>query len=132
MDECTHEVRAQYWRQVIQACQQRPAGQSAKSWMNENGICEQRYYSWQRKFRQEAYIQLAKDTPSVPVVKEKTDVSFAEVTWHQEGSAKEDDSLILNHCVPSAILKTGSLTIAITNDISEGLLSRIIQEVTHA
>lgn len=31
MDQCTHEVRAEYWRNIIKACGQRPAGQSAKS-----------------------------------------------------------------------------------------------------
>ena len=31
MDQCTHEVRAEYWKRIIQACGQRPAGQSAKS-----------------------------------------------------------------------------------------------------
>ena len=41
MDQCTHEVRAEYWRKIIQACGQRPAGQSAKQWMDENGIREQ-------------------------------------------------------------------------------------------
>ena len=51
MDQCTHEVRAEYWRKIIQACSQRPAGQSAKNWMDENGISEQSYYHWQRRFR---------------------------------------------------------------------------------
>ena len=34
MDQCTHEVRAEYWKKIIQACGQRPAGQSAngKQW----------------------------------------------------------------------------------------------------
>ena len=41
MDQCTHEVRAEYWKKIIQAWGQRPAGQSAKSWMDENGISEQ-------------------------------------------------------------------------------------------
>ena len=53
MDHCTHEVRAEYWRKIIQACGQRPAGQSAKQWMDENGIREQSYYHWQRRFRQQ-------------------------------------------------------------------------------
>ena len=25
MDQCTYEVRAEYWRKIIQACSQRPA-----------------------------------------------------------------------------------------------------------
>ena len=58
MDQCTHEVRAEYWKKIIQACGQRPAGQSAKSWMDENGICEQSYYHWQRRFRKQAYEEM--------------------------------------------------------------------------
>ena len=65
MDQCTHEIRAEYWRGVIKACGQRPAGQSAKSWMDENGICEQSYYHWQRKFRQEAYHQMKENSDAV-------------------------------------------------------------------
>lgn len=61
MDQCTHEVRAEYWKGIIKACGQRPAGQSAKNWMNENGICEQSYYHWQRKFRQKAYEEMRKN-----------------------------------------------------------------------
>lgn len=34
MDQCTHEVRAEYWLKIIQACGQRPAGQSAKLFVN--------------------------------------------------------------------------------------------------
>ena len=58
MDQCTHEVRAEYWKKIIQACGQRPAGQSAKSWMDENGICEQSYYHWQRRLRKQAYEEM--------------------------------------------------------------------------
>ena len=60
MDQCTHEVRAEYWKKIIQACGQRPAGQSAKSWMDENGISEQSYYHWQRRFRKQAYEEIGK------------------------------------------------------------------------
>ena len=67
MDQCTHEVRAEYWRKIIQACGQRPAGQSAKRWMDENGIREQSYYHWQRRFRQQAYAEM-KENVSVPAV----------------------------------------------------------------
>ena len=30
MDQCTHEVRAEYWKDIIKVCGQRPTGQSAK------------------------------------------------------------------------------------------------------
>ena len=55
MDRCTHEVRLQYWKNIISQCQARPTGQTAKQWLAENGICEQTYYLWQRRIRQETY-----------------------------------------------------------------------------
>ena len=78
MDQCTHEVRAEYWRKIIQACGQRPAGQSAKRWMDENGIREQSYYHWQRRFRQQAYAEM-KENASVPAVTEKSELDFVEI-----------------------------------------------------
>ena len=32
----------------------------------------------------------------------------------------------------SAVIKTGALTIAVSNDISDTLLSKILQEICHA
>lgn len=58
MDQCTHEVCAEYWKKIIQTCGQRPAGQSAKSWLDENGIYEQSYYHWQRRFRKQIHTWL--------------------------------------------------------------------------
>ena len=81
MDQCTHEVRAEYWKKIIQACGQRPAGQSAKSWMDENGICEQSYYHWQRRFRKQAYEEM-KGNATVPAVAEKTELTFVEIPCH--------------------------------------------------
>ena len=75
MDQGTHEVRAEYWRGIIKACNERPAGQSAKQWMKENGITEQSYYSWQRRFRKEAYEQM-----QTPAVAYASKVSFAEIS----------------------------------------------------
>ena len=38
MDQITHEMRMEHWKQIITQCQSRPEGQSAKQWMRENGI----------------------------------------------------------------------------------------------
>lgn len=81
MDQCTHEVRAEYWKKIIQACGQRSAGQSAKSWMDENGIREQSQYHWQRRFRKQAYEEM-KENASVPAVAEKAELTFVEVPCH--------------------------------------------------
>ena len=130
MDQCTHEVRAQYWKGIILACQQRPAGQSAKQWMKENGILEQSYYVWQRKFRKEAHAQMQENVTSVPTVQEDSSITFAEIPCLST-KQRETGGMIGNY-VPAAVLKTASLTIAITNEISAPLLSRIIREVSNA
>ena len=130
MDKCTHEVRAQYWRNIIQSCQQRPAGQSAKKWMDDNGINEQSYYSWQRRFRQEAYQQMTSESSAVPAVRENSEVTFSEIPWKPEQLTASKENFV--GCTPAAVLKTSTLTIAITNEISDSLLSRIIKEVSHA
>lgn len=126
MDQCTHEVRAAYWKGIIKACGERPAGQSAKSWMDENGICEQSYYHWQRKFRKQAY-DLIKESAAVPAVPEKADIAFVEVPYIQPVAANTEGSIS-----SVAVIQTSSVKIEITNDISDPVLTRILREVSHA
>ena len=38
MDKCTHEVRMEYWKNIIIQCQNRPEGQSAKQWLKDNNM----------------------------------------------------------------------------------------------
>lgn len=125
MDQCTHEVRAEYWKGIIKACGQRPSGQSAKSWMDENGICEQSYYHWQRKFRKQAY-DLIKESAAVPAVPEKADIAFVEVPYIQPAANTEESISSV------AVIQTSSVKIEITNDISDPVLTRILREVSHA
>ncbi len=128
MDQCTHEVRAEYWRRIIKACGQRPAGQSAKSWMEENGIREQSYYHWQRKFRQQAYDQMKEQGTAVPAVTGTSDISFVEIPCGP--SVRKDTTVITD--APVAVIHTPVVRIEITNDISDTVLSRILREVSHA
>lgn len=79
MDQCTHEVRIRNWKSIIESCQQRPAGQCIKPWLNENGICEQSYYYWQRKFSQAAYAQISGKESGFPVPQPKNESVFAEI-----------------------------------------------------
>ena len=55
MDKCTHEVRKQRWKNIINQCLQRPEGMTVKQWLDENNICEQTYYHWLKRIRQETY-----------------------------------------------------------------------------
>ncbi|HOO28139.1 MAG TPA: IS66 family insertion sequence element accessory protein TnpB [Lachnospiraceae bacterium] len=125
MDQCTHEVRAQYWKEIIEACQQRPVGQSAKQWLKENGILEQSYYKWQRKFRKETFeLMQATDLNVTPA--QKNNISFAEISVKQD----KTENCLETFVSPTAVIKTPSMTIAISNEISDSLLSRIMREVS--
>ena len=44
MDQCTHEVRARI-AEIILSMVKDQAGQSTKSWMDENGICNSKLLS---------------------------------------------------------------------------------------
>ena len=98
MDQCTHEVSAEYWKKIIQACGQRSADQSAKSWMDENGISEQSYYYWQRRFRKEVYEEM-KENASVPAVAEKTERTFVGPQWGQPPRTQYEQNLIKSQII---------------------------------
>lgn len=89
---------------------------------------EKSYYYWQRKFRQEAAGQV-----SVPSATDSVPVTFAEIPFayrdKPSGSAPTDTVAAVQ---PTAVFKYKDLTVAVTNEISDTLLSRIIREVTHA
>ncbi len=127
MDQCTHEVRLQHWKNIISQCQLRPQGQTAKQWMDENGICEQTYYRWQRAIRQETYTEMtaARQSPASPPP--GTDVSFAEVPMQKIPSIL----VPADRGTAPAVIRTAAFTIELTDSISDRLLSAILREVSH-
>ncbi|MDM8236358.1 IS66 family insertion sequence element accessory protein TnpB [[Ruminococcus] torques] len=131
MDQCTHEVRTEYWGNIIKACGQRPAGQSAKKWMDGNEICEQSYYHWQRRFRQQAYDQM-KEKEMLPSVAEKAEVSFAEIPYSPAIGRGDIPGVSEAGRTPAAVIRTSAMSIEISNQISESLLSMILREVSNA
>ncbi len=68
MDQCTKEVRKQHWKNIISQCQARPEGQTAKKWLKENHICEQTYYLWQRRIRQETFEEMQQSHNTLPAI----------------------------------------------------------------
>jgi|ADurb_Cas_02_Slu_FD_contig_21_2157852_length_609_multi_3_in_0_out_0_1 putative transposase len=129
MDQCTHDVRSARWKQTILDCQQRPADKSVKQWLEENHILEQSYYYWQRKFRKEAYDQM--ENACLPSIEDnKNAVSFVEIAApvHKKVPIECNSETIK----PAVVIKTATMSIAISNDISDQLLSKILQEVAHA
>ena len=130
MDQITHTMRSSKWKDIILQCQNRPAGMSVKQWMAENQINEKSYYYWQRKLRKEAYEQMNNSLAVLPAVKGNSEVSFAEISIPEPKKSVSD--IIYETIKPTAVIKTATMTIALSNDITDNLLSRILQEVSHA
>ena len=59
MDKEVYEVRLAGWKQVVQQCQERPAGTTQKEWLAQNEIPEAQFYYWLRKVRKEALTEIA-------------------------------------------------------------------------
>ena len=129
MDQTTHDIRRANWEDIIRQCQQRPANITIKQWCLDNGINEKSYYYWLRKFRREAVKQIA-----VPAAAANTtSTAFAEIPFAcSTASSCSTAADIMFSVHPTAVFKYDNLTIAVTNDISDSLLSRIIREVSHA
>ena len=132
MDQITHDVRSSQWLEIITQCQNRPEGTTAKQWMADNGISEKSYYYWLRKFRKQACSQMTETSTAISVGNE---ISFAEVSISPKQSANIAAFTLENSVGgirPVAVIKNANISIALTNEISEGLLSRILLEVAHA
>lgn len=125
MDQSTHDVRRANWLKIVNQCKERPANVSAKQWLADNGIKEKAYYYWLRKFRKEAYDQML-----VPAVARPEEISFAEVPIPMDNPPKPMSCTLYSDSV--AVIRCGSISIEISNDISEAILNRLLQEVTHA
>lgn len=127
MDQIAHEVRRTSWLNIVNQCQNRPSDMSVKQWLAENDIKEKAYYYWLRKFRKEAYAQM-----HLPAVTTKAEVSFAEVTMPIPAADLEIRSSKDQDIKTVAVIKCTGLTIELSNDISEVLLSRLLKEIHHA
>ena len=122
MDQSTHEVRLANWKAVIEQCQTRPKGQTAKQWLDANGISSKKYYYWLRKVRSDVYKQAS--AALIPSEEEKLPaVSFAEIP------AK--DVLSLND-TSAVVIKTKKSTIEIPTNIPESLMIKLVKAVSHA
>jgi hypothetical protein len=66
----------------------------------------------------------------LPAVQDNSEVSFAELRIPEPKKSVSD--IIPETLKPTAVIKTATMTIALSNDISDNLLSRILKEVSHA
>ena len=120
MDKCTHDVRRANWLNIINQCQERPANVTVHQWLKDNDIKEKSYYYWLRKFRKESYDQMQ----LLAVTEEPAEISFVEFAAPtSKKAASTQDSL---NSTTTAVIRHGAITLEISNDISEAVLSLLL------
>ena len=136
MDRSTYEIRLGHWAQVVQAANARPQNQLLKDWLAENDISKDQYYYWQRKVRNEIYNRLQEDNELPTPSTLDTDVSFVELPVPKQPAAQptvcQTGKELVAMRTPAALIQAGNISIALSNDISETLLLRILREVSRA
>ena len=126
MDQLTHNVRRANWLNIINQCQERPANVTVRQWLKDNDIKEKSYYYWLCKFRKESYDQM--QLPAA--AEEPAEISFVEFAAPaSEKVVSTQDSL---NSTTTAVIRHGAITLEISNDISEAVLSLLLKEVIHA
>lgn len=131
MDQLTHTVRRSNWINIIRQCQDRPAGTTAKQWLAENDIAEndiseKSYYYWLRKIRREVCEQEGLQDVTNPSA-----LSFVKIPVKTALDTTPVPT-VPAAMTPVAVIRSGRLTLELSNDISESLLCRLLQEVLHA
>ena len=120
MDQLTHNVRRANWLNIIKQCQERPANVTVRQWLKDNDIKEKSYYYWLRKFRKESYDQMQ----LLAVTEEPAEISFVEFAAPtSKKAASTQDSL---NSTTTAVIRHGAITLEISNDISEAVLSLLL------
>jgi putative transposase len=123
MDKSTNEVRTLSWAAIIEQCQARPEGQSAKQWLKANGISEKQYYYWLRKLRKQAYEQSLSNNSPALFEKCMPEVAFAEIP---------SDGLFSSDPVTAVTIKTRKLTLDVSSAVPVTSLVEIVKAVANA
>ena len=127
MDRISLQVRLVNWTKIIEQCNYRPAGTTAKQWLSENGISDKSYYYWLRKIRQEAFASKEAELPAINSFQESQPaVTFAEIPMTQPQVSAADTFKA------DAVIHTATMVIGISNTISDTLLSRLLEVSHHA
>ena len=121
MDNTTHEMRLAGWKQIIENCQARPDGQTVKQWLAEQGIQEKNYYYWLRKVRKTTYELMTKEKAPVS---SPSSLSFAEIPMRRTVTPAGSSQ-------PDVVIQKGRLRIELNNSVSDELLVRILETISH-
>ena len=124
MDQITHRVRSDEWKAIVEQCQARPEGQTAKQWLADNGISDKKYYYWLRKLRRQTYDELSQTKEVPAVVPDKTTpVALAEIP--AEGIMEPER-------YTAVTIRLKRSTIEISNAVSDSLIVDLVKAVANA
>ena len=73
VSQVKRQFRIEQWRKYITECQ--ASGMSVRSWCRQNNLCEQTYYKYLRRFRQELC-----DSLPVPAEPPEKPIQFSRLT----------------------------------------------------
>jgi len=132
----TRQYRLMEWAEAI--CQQKASGMTIQQWCEENSVTQFQFYYRQRAVRkamtpalkQHMLERLAADTewqlPTIPEVKQKSEIQ--QVTF-----AKVPDHLLQPSFSGTAMcIRKGNVTIEVSNDASDRLLSLLREVILYA
>ena len=122
MDQTTHEVRLANWKTIIEQCQERPKGQTARQWLAENNIPEKQYYYWLRRVRKSAFVENETTLPSV-ADKNPSSITLVELPA---------TDIIPDEAMAAVTIKTRKSTIEISTAVSDELMIQLVKAVAHA
>ena len=104
----------------------RTGGSESSGIITENDISEKSYYYWLRKIRREVCEQEGLQEATNPSA-----LSFVEIPVKTALDTTPVPA-VPAAMTPVAVIRSGRLTLELSNDISESLLCRLLQEVLHA
>lgn len=123
MDQITHEVRRKNWAQIIEACNS--SGLTKAEWCRQNGINQKSFYYRQKQLRQETFA--LQPTAQASLTEE---VAFVELPLPEDVPLKSKPARRGFH--PDAVIRTPSLTIEMTSQVSDEILALIREVLRHA
>lgn len=119
MERVTHAMRREYWKSIVQECNQ--SGMKKKDWLSEHHINPKAFYRWQKRLRLETGTEMilkhVEETNNMP--------EFALIT---QPTIRDIPMLSAQSDVQISI---GKASIRINEEITDEFLIRIFKVISH-
>ena len=115
MERITHAMRRERWKQIIQECNN--SGALKKDWLKEHNINPKLFYRWQQKLRMEIGTELVLAQQNIQ----------APAQFEPLNPPALQDNLVCN----SVIVRCGSVSIEVDENISDAFLLRLIRAASN-